>query len=330
VVPLPLVVTVSRTRLISLACWGRFAASLGKAGRNQRGERGRAIGAKREEVGRRLVHVRREQLGRRNSLEGEPTRDQLKSQDAESVDVGAVIGVRVAQRLFRRHVGWRPDRHSGLGKRGALRVAVGARGADGLRDPEVGDGGAAAGKQDVVGLDVTVDDAVAMRVRQRARNVAQDADGFGEWNRSAIEPPTERVALDVRHREPGAPPSVSSDENRDDVGVLELRGEKHFAAEPLDRDAGQQVGRKHLHDDQAVQRMFTGDVGARHAAPRRARARRCIARRVQPPASPGGSPCKSGWSGSEGKITYGFMNCPRPTTSPLARTWVFIASLSAS
>ena len=57
----------------------------------------------------------------------------------------------------------------------ALRTSR-ARGADGFRDPEVGDDRRAAREQHVVGLDVAMHDAALVRVRQRLRHVAQDAD----------------------------------------------------------------------------------------------------------------------------------------------------------
>ena len=60
---------------------------------------------------------------------------------------------------------------------------VGARRADRLRDAEVGDDRGAAGQQHVVRLDVAMDDAALVRVRERLRHVAQHADDFGDRER---------------------------------------------------------------------------------------------------------------------------------------------------
>ncbi len=48
--------------------------------------------------------------------------------------------------------------------------------------------------------------------------------------------------------------------------MLQLGGEQHFAMEALERDAGEQLGREHLHDDAAVEGVLQCEVGARHAA----------------------------------------------------------------
>ena len=70
-----------------------------------------------------------------------------------------------------------------------------------LGDAEVGDDRRAAGEQHVVRLDVAMDDAALVRVRQRLRDVAQDADRLGDRQRArAREPRAQRLALDERHR----------------------------------------------------------------------------------------------------------------------------------
>ena len=79
--------------------------------------------------------------------------------------------------------------------------AVGARGADRFRDPEVRHHRRAAGEQHVVGLDVAMHDAALMRVRERLRRrrcmtLTTSVIASGPRARSRAQ----RFALDERHR----------------------------------------------------------------------------------------------------------------------------------
>ncbi len=173
-----------------------------------------------------------------------------------------MVGVGIAERLLRRHVGGRANRHPRLGQRGVGIALRRAGGVDRLRDAEVGNGRAAAGEEDVVGLDVPMDNAVAMRVRQRARHVAQNRHRLGEGHGSLREPVPQRVAIDVRHREPGDAIGVAGGEDRDDVRMLQLGGEEDFAAKTLDRNSGEEFRREHLDHDTAIEGVLAHQVGA--------------------------------------------------------------------
>ncbi len=61
-----------------------------------------------------------------------------------------------------------------------------------FRDAEVGDDRGAAGQQHVVRLDVAMDDAALVRVRERARDVAQDAQHVGDRERRLLGHPRAR------------------------------------------------------------------------------------------------------------------------------------------
>jgi hypothetical protein len=77
---------------------------LGEAPHDHRGERRRRVGAQRQEVGRRLDHVRHEELVRRAGRERRPPGEQLERHRAPRVQVGPVVGGGVAGALFGRHV----------------------------------------------------------------------------------------------------------------------------------------------------------------------------------------------------------------------------------
>ena len=162
----PLVVTVSSTRTSSRACCGRSSGSLARHAMIS-SARAAGISGRMDRTSRGVSrHVRRQQPRRRAALERRPAGDQLVRHHPERIEVHPVVGVRVRRRLLGRHVDRRPDGGSHLGQGRGVLAAVGAGGGDRLGDAEVGDGGAAAGEEDVVGLDVAVDDAAA-RARRR-------------------------------------------------------------------------------------------------------------------------------------------------------------------
>jgi hypothetical protein len=87
--------------------------------------------------------------------------------------------------------------------------SAGARGRNGFRDSEVGDGGAAAREQHVVRLDVAMHNAVTVRELERARHVAQDPRLPADGERTARQPRAQRFTLDIRHREPRQPVGIT-------------------------------------------------------------------------------------------------------------------------
>jgi hypothetical protein len=177
-----------------------------------------------------------------------------------------VVHRRIAERLFRRHVGRRPDRGADL-RQGDVRIAVAAAGrADRLGDPEVGDGRGARGEEDVVGLDVAMDDVPGVRVRERAGDVTQQAHRLADRDLALADPVPQRVAVHVGHREPRDPLHLARGQHRHHVRVLELRGEHHLAAEPLHREASQELGREDLDHHAAVEGGLADEVGPGHPA----------------------------------------------------------------
>jgi hypothetical protein len=169
---------------------------------DQRGERGRHIRAHFLDRARSLREVRRQRPLRRASGERRLTGEELVRHTAERVDVGAMIDVRIAGGLLGRDVRRCSDRRAELreGAVGYRRVGrLGCR--ERLRDAEVRYDGRTTGEQNVVRLDVTVHDAALMRVGKRARDVAEDADDFGNRERSRTgQPRSERLTFDERHR----------------------------------------------------------------------------------------------------------------------------------
>ena len=121
--------------------------------------------------------------------------EQLVRHRAERVDVGAMIDVGIARGLLGRHVRRRADRRADLRERRAVRRPVRAA-LIAFAMPKSVTTARAAGEQHVVRLDVAVHDAVLVRVGERARHVAQDADRFGDRQRPAA--PAARAATRPR------------------------------------------------------------------------------------------------------------------------------------
>ena len=119
-------------------------------------------------------------------------REQLVREQADRVDVHAMICSRIRRELLGRHVGRRADRHAGGG------AAMRRNGrTQRLRDAEVGDERVQARRQDVVGLDVAVHHAARMRVRECVHHVVQDAHDIA--HRQALLP-RERARAATRPR----------------------------------------------------------------------------------------------------------------------------------
>jgi hypothetical protein len=160
---------------------------------------------------------------------------------------------------------WRAERRAELRQRAVF--LDGARRADGLGDTEVRDDGGTARQQDVIGLDVPVNDAALVRIRERARHVPHDAHDGVERQRSFFgELCAKGFPLDERHRVIRQPVRVARRNDGDDVRLLERGNELDFALEPFDVDARGQFGREQLDDDLPVESLFVGDEHLGHAA----------------------------------------------------------------
>ena len=172
---------------------------------------------------------------------------------------------RIARRLLRRHVRGRADARAHLRQRAAGRLGLG-RG-QGLGDAEVGHDRRVARQQDVLGFDVAVDHTLCVRVGQGPRHVPDDGDRLGDGDGAlAREPLAERASLHERHRVVRQPVGRAGREQRDDVRLLEARGELDLAREPLRGEPGGEVGVQDLHHHVALQRYVAGEEDAAHAA----------------------------------------------------------------
>ena len=179
----------------------------------------------------------------------------------ERVDVAARVDRAVAGRLLGAHVLWRAERYP------RLRQARARGGAERERDPEIGDHGLPVLEQDVLRLDVAVDHAVPVGIVQRARDGARDLDGRRHRELPlARQPLAQRLSLDVRHDIIDETAGLAGVEERQDVRVVQVRGDPNLAEEPLDAQQGGEVWSQHLQRDVAVVLQVARDIDRGHPA----------------------------------------------------------------
>ncbi len=109
------------------------------------------------------------------------------------------------------------ERHAGLGHPGVACLARRER------DAEVGDQRPAVVEQDVLGLDVAMDHAVAVRVIECTGHLGSDADRVGNGKLVfPTDPVADRHALDVGHDIKDEAIGLAAVEEREDMGMLQI------------------------------------------------------------------------------------------------------------
>jgi len=94
----------------------------------------------------------------------------------------------------------------------------------------------------VVGLDVAVDHASLVRVRERVNNLNEQSHRFAHGKLVLTgETLSERLSLDVGHHIEQPARGLTRVEEREDVRMLELRRNLDFAQEPRCSDRHRQV-----------------------------------------------------------------------------------------
>ena len=206
-------------------------------------------------------HVCRHHPGGSVGGKGRNACQHLVGHHTERVDVGAVIDVAPAGGLFRREIRGRPDDR---GCRGDCLIARGAR-FKGARDAEVGQEHVAARQQHVVRLDVSMDDALGVRVGERVGQLAQDRRRVGQRQLPlAPQSRPQRLAVDVRHHVEERVTGRAGIEERKDVRMLEVRRGPDLGDEPIGADTGDDLGLHDFQRDQAIVPEVVREIHAGH------------------------------------------------------------------
>ena len=134
-------------------------------------------------------------------------------------------------------------------------------------NPEIRHHGSAVVEQDIFGLDVAMNDVVAMRVVQRVGHFSRDPDGLVDAElRFPVQLLPQRFPLDVRHHVIKERVGLARVEQRQDIRVLEARRCRDLLHEPFGPEDGGEFGAQHLHRNLAVVLQVLGEVDGRHAA----------------------------------------------------------------
>ena len=210
-----------------------------------------------------------EHLRRRAALERVAAGRHLEEHDAERKDVGARVH-RLAARLLGGHVAGGAEHRPLLGQV-AAGAAAGDLGlvvaADRLGDAEVEHLDAAvAGDHHVVGLEVAVEDALAVRRGERVHQRRGDGEEALELDPVARDEALEGLALDQLHGEEVAAVGLLDRVDGDDVGVVEGGDRPRLAHEalPASRVARHLLG-QHFEGDLALELGVEGEEHLPHA-----------------------------------------------------------------
>ncbi len=106
-----------------------------------------------------------------------------------------------------------------------------------------------AAEQDVRRLDVPVDDPDGMEGRQAGEQVGRHPHRLGDGQRPAAQPARQALAVHHLHHQEGAVLVAARVVDPDQVGALEVPGQRRLAGESLERVASQPVGAQELESD---------------------------------------------------------------------------------
>ncbi len=201
-----------------------------------------------------LVHVLVEHGGVVVGLERHDAGEHEVEQDADRVDVDALVDL-LAEDLLRRQAGRGPE-HVLLGD---VRRSGDQLGEAEVEDLDVVGPPLPLAQHDVGGLDVAMDDAARVGLAEALEHLRGDRHEVGEREASpATHEAIEGLARDVLHHDEGATVIATEVVDRDDVGVLEAAEAAGLAFE-----AGQRLGVAHPVGGQDLEHDLTVQVDLR-------------------------------------------------------------------
>ena len=237
----------------------------------ERGVHQRLRGRDRRRV---LLQNRAEETRLALADERAPAREHLVEDAAKRPDVRARVGLFALHHL-RRHVLIRSEnrplhcqrrrhRRGRRHQRGGGRAGGRSAGHD-LREAEVEELDPGRREHHVAGFQVAVEDALAVRRVQRARDLNGPRQRLLDRNRSLRDTRRQRLALEVLHDEKRRLILLADVEERADVAVTQLGDGTRLALEALAQfRCGGDVGRQRLDGDDAIEACVCGLVDLAH------------------------------------------------------------------
>ena len=175
------------------------------------------------------------------SLERRISGEHLEPDYSERIDVRPMVRRRICRSLLGRHIRECAERYSARseGATAILPSGVGQR----LGNTEISDDRCVAGEHDVLRLDVTMNNTVCVRIRQRRGDVPEYPQCVGDRQLALSgKPCAKRFTFDERHREERQPVGLASGEQRDDVRMLQPRRKLDLSLEPREADCRRHFG----------------------------------------------------------------------------------------
>ena len=208
---------------------------------------------------------------------GRLTRQHLIQDRCQAVLIGPPIELGIRGGLLGAHVRRRAEGEPGLGE------PLAPRRAHRQRDPKVRHHGLALVQHDVLGLDIAMDGAASVCEVEGRGDRPGNAQRLIERQRAfLLKALAEAPALDVRHHVIDEAIRLAGIDERQDVGVLELRREPDLAQEPLGAEEGGKFRAEHLDCDQAVVLQIASEIDRGHPAATEFALDRVAARKGRP------------------------------------------------
>ena len=139
--------------------------------------------------------------------------------------------------------------------------------ARGSRDPEIRDQRVPAGKEDVLGLDVPVNDTASVGMAEGVRDLERDLDRILDGKLPfADQPVAQGLALDERHHIVEQAVGFTGIDEPEDVRMLELGSEPDLALEAIAPHGDRQLGMKDLDGNLAAVTDVLRQEDGRHAS----------------------------------------------------------------
>ena len=221
---------------------------------------GRHTGPERVELPRRGGEMHPNQRLGTRGLERRSACQHFKNNAGERVDVG-----RGPHGLTARLLGTHVERRAKDPVRHGHRLRPRRFGGRRAGDAEIGDECDSVSQQDVLGLDVTVNKAVLVSMAQRTRDLACQPQRFVERQLPlSRQAGTQRLSLDERHHVEQGLPSSAGIEERNDVRMVQPRGNLDLAQEAVVPDSRNHRGLHHLDGNAAMVLEILGEIDGGH------------------------------------------------------------------
>jgi hypothetical protein len=206
--------------------------------------------------------VRNDQL-RRSARKRHIPGDHLICRDTERIKIAATINA-LGRSLLGRDILRRA--HKDAGARQAFAAGVAALGC--LRDAKIGQQHPPIDiDHDVLGLDITVNCALTMRVIERRRNRADNRDRVTKPQRAALlNDRVQRVAAHIFHRNIVQAILLTNIVNCYDIRVAQIRGGYRLALKPLrEFRIDRQLREQDFDRNSSLELRIQGTINARHS-----------------------------------------------------------------